>query len=104
MMEAEERFRELARKVGELAPAKVEELADLHERKNADYGDAYGTVARKLGLPSALTPLNYKMERLNSLADPKKKEHNFESIGDSFIDMAAYCIMAHILFEEGTFK
>lgn len=103
-MDAEELFRELALKVGELAPQKVKELADLHAKKNEDYGDAYGKVARKLGLASALTPLNYKMERLNSLADPKKTEHNFESIGDSFVDMAAYCIMAHILFEEGAFK
>ena len=98
-----DKFRELAKLVGELAPKKVEELADLHARKNQDYGDAYGETARELGLASALTPINYKIKRLNHLAKAGGEQQNFESIGDNLLDTAAYLIMAYVLFEEGVF-
>lgn len=69
----------------------TQEMADLYEKKNNNYGDSFGNCYRDLGPVSGLVPLHNKLDRLTSLV--KGNPNNFESIEDSFIDLANYAIM-----------
>lgn len=73
------------------------EIADLYERKNADYGDSFGRSVEKYGLISALTRISDKFNRLESLI-LKNVEAQVctESLRDTALDLAAYAIMLTI--------
>ena len=74
-----------------------EELCDqIHETyriKNADYGDSFGSVYRKLGMVSALTQITHKYERLMQLGLSDKQQVKDESLKDTLLDLANYCLM-----------
>lgn len=67
-------------------------LNDIYERKNHDYGDSFAKLRNEL--PNAILVRIYdKYSRLKTLmqgADQKVKD---ESIDDTLIDLANYCIM-----------
>jgi hypothetical protein len=69
----------------------VNEMADLYEKKNANYGDSFGQLFDALGPVSGLVPLHNKLDRATSLI--KGNKNNFESLEDTFEDMACYAIM-----------
>jgi hypothetical protein len=69
----------------------VNEMADLYEKKNANYGDSFGQLFDALGPISGLVPLHNKLDRATSLI--KGNKNNFESLEDTFKDMACYAIM-----------
>ena len=74
------------------------ELSDTYERKNHDYGDSFSETFRKLGIISAVTRISDKYNRLASLCMLPEEERMVkdESISDTLIDMANYCIMTEI--------
>lgn len=69
------------------------EMAELHARKNADYGNAFADSFSEFGIVSAVIRLNDKINRLKSLTkqDAQVKD---ESIRDTLIDLACYAVMA----------
>ena len=69
----------------------VTEMADLYEKKNSNYGDSFGQLYDKLGPVSGLVPLHNKIDRATSLV--KGGENHFESLEDTFKDLACYAIM-----------
>ena len=69
----------------------VNEMADLYEKKNANYGDSFGQLFDALGPISGLVPLHNKLDRATSLI--KGNKNNFESLEDTFKDLACYAIM-----------
>lgn len=69
----------------------VNEMADLYEKKNANYGDSFGQLFNALGPVSGLVPLHNKLDRATSLI--KGNKNNFESLEDTFKDLACYAIM-----------
>jgi len=71
----------------------VNEMADLYAKKNENYGDSFGETWRKLGPISACTRLSDKMNRACSLVTNKSESH-FESLEDTFIDLACYAVMS----------
>ena len=77
-----EKFREIA-----------EDIARLYEKKDALYGDSFGTTYEKLGIISAVTRISDKYNRLCNLATNPDVDNLGESIEDTLKDMAAYCIM-----------
>lgn len=76
------RFREIAN-----------QMADLYERKNHDYGDSFGETFRKLGPISAITRITDKYNRLVSLATKGEQQVNDEKLEDTLIDLANYAVM-----------
>ena len=76
-------------------------LNQLYASKNADYGDSFGETYQKLGFISALTRISDKYNRLISLATKPEEERKVkdESIQDTLLDMANYCIMTVIEME-----
>ena len=74
------------------------ELNDVYARKNSDYGNSFGDTFDKLGIISAVTRISDKYNRLVSLCTKSEEERKVkdESITDTLLDMANYCIMTVI--------
>ena len=67
-------------------------LNDTYKRKNHDYGDSFAQLRNRL--PNAiLTRLFDKYLRLETLLNGATQEVKDESINDTLMDMANYCIM-----------
>ena len=78
----------------------AQEITDLHERKDADYGNAFGKSYSKFegyrigaGLEYAVGRMSDKMERISNLAFNGNSRVSDESIDDTLLDLAAYAIM-----------
>ena len=88
----------------------LQELGELHDRKQADYGRANDPFANirassEWGLEpwvGAMVRLTDKVRRLQSLLKNGKLQN--ESAQDSFKDIAVYSIIALVLFEEAQLK
>lgn len=87
LSEKVKRFREIAN-----------ELANLYEKKNSNYGDSFGQLYKTLGPISGLVPLHNKLDRATNLI--KGDTNHFESIEDTFRDLASYTIMNLIEMED----
>ena len=76
-------------------------LNKLYSEKNHDYGNSFGETYQKLGIISAITRISDKYNRLVSLATKPEEERKVkdESIQDTLLDMANYCIMTVIEME-----
>lgn len=73
-------------------------LNEVYEKKNHDYGNSFGETFEKLGIISAVTRISDKHNRLVSLCTLPDEERKVkdESIEDTLLDMANYCIMTVI--------
>lgn len=71
------------------------EMAELYEKKNHDYGDAFGQTFAELGIISAVTRISDKTNRLKSLAT-KAQRVGDERIEDTLMDLANYAVMTLI--------
>lgn len=73
-------------------------LNKIYAEKNHDYGDSFGQTFDKLGIISAVTRITDKYNRLVSLCTKSDEERKVkdESITDTLLDMANYCIMTVI--------
>ena len=69
------------------------ELTNTYRKKNADYGNSFSRAVEKYGLVSALTRISDKFNRLESLILPKEQDVKDESVQDTLLDLANYCIM-----------
>ena len=74
----------------------AEQIAALYEKKDAVYGNSFGSTYEKLGIISAVTRISDKYNRLCNLATNPNVDNLGESIEDTLKDMAAYCIMTLI--------
>lgn len=75
------------------------QLNQIYSDKNHDYGDSFGETFEELGAISAVTRITDKINRLDSLMTKEQKVKD-ESILDTLIDLANYCIMTLIELEE----
>lgn len=86
--------------------ALLEEMAQLHDRKNRDYGQDSDPLANcrastEFGTPAwvgTMIRANDKMHRIKAFA--QRGELANEGVEDSLIDLAAYCLIALILYRE----
>lgn len=69
----------------------VNEMADLYAKKNENYGNSFGQLFETLGPISGLVPLHNKLDRATNLVRGGKND--FESLEDTFKDLACYAIM-----------
>lgn len=80
------------------------QLTDTYQKKNADYGNSFGKTFADLGIISAITRIADKYNRIKNLAKlPADRQRvKAESITDTLLDMANYCIMTVIEIENQT--
>jgi len=70
-----------------------DKLNETYIQKNKAYGNSFSDTFEKLGLISAVTRITDKHNRLVNLATNKDIDIGDESIRDTLLDMANYCIM-----------
>ena len=61
--------------------------------KNERYGDSFSEVYDELGDISAMTQVLHKVNRLKTLVSDDELNDNGESLDDTLLDLANYCIM-----------
>lgn len=71
------------------------DLNQTYINKNTVYGDSFGKTFDELGIISAVTRMYDKFNRIKALATGTENNTN-ESINDTLLDMANYCIMTYI--------
>lgn len=85
---SEERFKEIALS-----------LADLYSKKNPVYGNSFERSLKKYGKISGLTRISDKFNRLEKIITNPDIETNDESLEDTLLDLASYCIMMKMALE-----
>lgn len=70
----------------------TDKMYKTYEAKNNDYGDSFTKVRNKYP-NSILIRLNDKLNRLESLMNGNRQMVSGESVKDTLLDMANYCIM-----------
>ena len=83
---------------------------NLYLPKNAAYGDSFHKLYSELGIISAVTQISHKYNRLVNLAKHKNENiktadnesiiNTFESITDTLLDLANYCILTAMEIEK----
>lgn len=78
-----------------------DEIHSTYLQKNAAYGNSFSELYQDLGIISAVTQITHKYNRLKTLAKDKNNDiaTNDESIIDTLLDMANYCIMTAMEIE-----
>lgn len=74
----------------------LDEMKELHAKKNKDYGDAFHKSFEEFGVTAGVVRLNDKMERVKSLVKNGKAEVKDESLMDTLKDMASYAVMLYV--------
>lgn len=65
---------------------------DVFESKNKEYGNAFQESVKKYGLIAALTRMNDKFNRIETLM-LSEDEPSHESLKDSLLDLSNYCLL-----------
>lgn len=76
----------------------TQELHKLYSDKNADYGDSFHKTFEEYGMTSVLIRLSDKLNRLKALQE--KDAQVDESIRDTLMDLAGYCLLTILEIEE----
>lgn len=71
----------------------VDVMTETFRKKNENYGGSYFELYAKYGCIASAIPIENKCSRLKSLLGKKWSEVNFESVADSFLDLACYAVM-----------
>jgi hypothetical protein len=70
----------------------LNEIRQLYNRKNADYGDSFDKTLNEFGLVASATRMSDKFNRFKSLIQNPAQVPD-EKIEDTLIDLASYAIM-----------
>lgn len=76
-------------------------IHEMYLQKNEAYGDSFHALYADLGIISAVTQITHKYNRLKNLAKDKNADliAGDESIQDTLLDLANYCIMTYLEIE-----
>lgn len=74
----------------------TKQMSETYERKNTDYGNSFAVSVQKYGLIAALTRISDKFNRMENLILTHNQQVNDESLSDTLLDLATYCIMTTI--------
>lgn len=83
----------MARNKAALHKTYLDTLHKTYIAKNADYGDSFGESIKTFGLVAGVVRIGDKYHRLESLLRKGKAQVKDETIKDTLIDMANYCVM-----------
>lgn len=77
----------------------TDNMADLYERKNKDYGDSFSNSLDEFGVIAGVVRLSDKMNRIKALTKNGEQLVLDESIKDTLQDLANYSIMTLMWLE-----
>ena len=70
----------------------LNEIEQLYNRKNADYGNSFDKTLDEFGLVASATRMSDKFNRFKSLINNPARVED-EKIEDTLIDLASYAMM-----------
>ncbi len=70
-----------------------DEIIDILDRKNRDYGNSFSEQWREYGMISSCIRLEDKMRRLKKLTMSSEQHVKDESVRDTLLDMCGYAIL-----------
>ncbi|PWB05593.1 DUF1599 domain-containing protein [Muribaculaceae bacterium Isolate-037 (Harlan)] len=71
-------------------------MTDIFIAKNHDYGNSFGETVRELGVVAGFAPIMHKFNRLKNIIKGNTPLVEGETIEDTLLDMANYCIMLNM--------
>lgn len=71
----------------------LDEMKELHAKKNKDYGDSFHALYKEYGMPYALGHIEEKLNRVKALTKNGSAAVENEHLEDSLVDLASYSIM-----------
>lgn len=71
----------------------LRQIHDTYIKKNHDYGDSFSRSFKKYGLVAAMVRMEDKWNRLDNMASGAEQKVANETIRDTLLDLAGYCIM-----------
>lgn len=74
----------------------VNKMEEVYDKKNRDYQDSYGKSFEEEGMAAFRIRGGDKMNRIKALSLSNKQHVADESLEDSLLDLANYCIMTLI--------
>ena len=72
------------------------QMFETYKKKNADYGSSFDDLFDEFGMTSALIRMKDKYNRLKSITEKKDIQVKDESVEDTLLDLANYCILTVI--------
>lgn len=70
----------------------TQKMAETYRKKSNDYGNSYGDSIQELGMIAGFIPILHKCNRMKNLVKGIKPQVS-ESLRDTIMDMANYCIL-----------
>ena len=89
---AEDTYKLIHSSIRKVSPKQVDNLAELLDKKNHDYGNSFDKLADKYGDVAMSIRISDKLSRLQSLAKGAKNEV-LESIEDTLVDILGYLLL-----------
>ena len=77
----------------------VSEMSQVYQKKNHDYGDSFGESIKEFGVIAGVVRISDKFNRLKNLIKNQSLVTD-ESLSDTLLDMANYCIMLKMELEK----
>ncbi|MGX7099573.1 nucleotide modification associated domain-containing protein [Globicatella sanguinis] len=77
----------------------TQQMAELYERKNKDYGDSFSNSLDEFGVIAGVVRLSDKMSRIKALTKNGEQLVLDESVKDTLQDLANYSIMTMMWLE-----
>lgn len=71
----------------------LQQIHDTYIKKNHDYGDSFSRSFKKYGLVAAMVRMEDKWNRLDNMASGAEQKVADETIRDTLLDLAGYCVM-----------
>lgn len=71
----------------------LRQIHDTYIKKNHDYGNSFSKSFKKYGLVAAMVRMEDKWNRLDNMASGVEQKVADETIRDTLLDLAGYCIM-----------
>lgn len=71
----------------------LQQIHDTYVKKNHDYGDSFSHSFKKYGLVAAMVRMEDKWNRLDNMALGAEQKVADETIRDTLLDLAGYCVM-----------
>lgn len=71
----------------------LQQMHDTYIKKNHDYGDSFSRSFKKYGLVAAMVRMEDKWNRLDNMASGAELKVADETIRDTLLDLAGYCVM-----------
>lgn len=78
----------------------LKQIHATYIQKNRAYGDSFDKSCNEFGITSAMIRLSDKMNRLKALTSNNDIPTGDESIKDTLLDLANYCVLTYLWLEE----